>query len=272
MSRKFRFHVLGLPHTITNSEFSACAYTQKVLKFSKMMTDRGHTVIHYGHEYSDLQCTEHVTVLTNKEFEETYGTHDYKSTMFTFDMEHEAYKIFYKNAIEEVSKRKEKNDFLLPFWGVGGKPICDAHPDMIVVEPGIGYAQGHWSQFRVWESYAIYHAFCGLESVGQCQQNNYDVIIPNYFDIDDFDNTQEKEDYFLFVGRVYDGKGVNIVLQVCEYLGLKLKIAGQLDPVYEDFDWPENVEFVGYVDIEERKELIEEGIELLEVPWIDKDN
>ena len=149
-----------------------------------------------------------------------------------------------------------QNDFILPFWGAGVRPVCDAHPDMITVEPGIGYAQGHWAGYKVFESYSIYHAYCGLENVGKCNQSNYDVVIPNYFDLDDFDNTQEKEDYFLFVGRVYDGKGVNIALQVCEHLGLKLKIAGQLDPSYEHCIWPKNVEFVGYVDIKARKELM----------------
>jgi len=256
MKRKLRFHILGLPHTITNTEFSACAYTQKVLKFGKMMTDAGHTVIHYGHEDSELQCTEHVPVITNKVWEETYGTHDYKSKMFTYDVNDNAYQTFYKNAIEEVGKRKQKNDFILPFWGHGGRPVCDAHPDLITVEPGIGYSAGSWAHFKIYESYAIYHAMGGADSSGTCKQNNYDVVIPNYFDLDDFDATQEKEDYFLFVGRVYDGKGIQIAMQVCEHLGLKLKVAGQLDPTYENYNWPDYVDFVGYVDTEQRKELM----------------
>ena len=48
-----RFHVLGLPHTITNKDFSACAYTMKVWKFCKMMGSRNHEIIHYGHEDSN---------------------------------------------------------------------------------------------------------------------------------------------------------------------------------------------------------------------------
>jgi glycosyltransferase involved in cell wall biosynthesis len=258
MKNKLTFHVLGLPHTITNKEFTACAYTQKAWKFCKMMGERGHTIYHYGHEESDAPYAENVTVITNDVWKKVYGTHDYKAKLFTYNTEDEAYQTFYKNAIEEIGKRKQKNDFILPFWGAGVRPVCDAHPDLITVEPGIGYAAGHWASWKVFESYAIYHAYYGLNAVGSCIQNHYDTVIPNYFDISEFEFNDKKEDYFLYLGRVYDGKGVNIAIQVTEYLGYKLKIAGQVDSEgpYRDKQFPPHVEFVGYADVEKRKELM----------------
>lgn len=248
-----RFHLLGIPHTVSNKKYNACAYTQKIVKFGKMMKDRGHHIIHYGHEDSDLICDEHVDVLTNNDFEISYGSHDWKSKFFKFDTNDHAYQTFFKNAINEISKRKQKNDFLLPFWGSGVKPICDAHNDMIVVEPGIGYAGGHFARWKIFESYAIYHAYCGLKNVGQCNQDWYDVVIPNYFDLDDFEYNDKKEDYFLYLGRVYDGKGVNVAIQATEAANVKLVIAGQKE---EGYKLPNHVEYVGYADVETRKKLM----------------
>jgi glycosyltransferase involved in cell wall biosynthesis len=256
MKKSFRIHVLGLPHTITNEDFVACAYTQKAWKFCKMMAGRGHTIYHYGHEDSDTMADEDVTVITNEVWEEVYGTHDYKSKWFKYDMNDKAYQTFYRNAIREIDKRKQPGDIILPFWGAGVRPICDAHPDLLTIEPGIGYAGGHWAPYKIFESYAIYHAYCGLRNVGTCAQSNYDIVIPNYFDLDQFEYQEEKEDYFLFLGRVYTGKGVHIAQQVCEAAGVKLKVAGQLDPSYENYEWPDHVEFVGYAGVEERKELM----------------
>lgn len=248
-----RFHILGLPHTVTSKEYNACAYTQKVVKFGKMMTARGHTVIHYGHEDSDLICSEHVSVITNEDWKVAYGDHDWRKNFFKFDTGDHAYQTFYKNAIHEIGKRKQKNDFILPFWGAGVRPVCDAHSDLIIVEPGIGYAGGHWARWKVWESYAIMHAYYGLDAVGTCKQDWYNVVIPNYFDLDDFEFSAEKDDYFLFLGRVYDGKGVQIAMQVTEKLGKKLIIAGQ-NP--DNMAFSDNVEFVGYADVATRKKLM----------------
>ena len=249
-----RFHILGLPHTVTSKEYNACAYTQKVLKFGKMMKARGHEIIHYGHEESDLVCDEHVTVVTNDDLKIAYGNYDWRKNFFTYNTQDHAYQTFYKNAIREIGKRKQKHDFILPFWGSGVRAICDAHEkDMIVVEPGIGYAGGHWARWKVFESYAIMHAYYGMQGVGHCQSDWYDVVIPNYFDTDDFTYNENKEDYMLFLGRVYSGKGVHIAMQASEAAGCKLVIAGQKP---EDMRFTNNVEFVGYADVPTRKKLM----------------
>jgi glycosyltransferase involved in cell wall biosynthesis len=253
MSQKFRFHILGLPHTVTSKEYNACAYTAKVHKFGKMMMTRGHEVIHYGHEDSDLECSEHVTVTTNRDLEIAYGNYDWRRNFYRFDTGDHAYQTFYRNAIQEVGHRKRQHDFILPFWGSGVRPVCDAHSDMICVEPGIGYAGGHWARWKIFESYAIYHAWCGLESVGTCRQDWYEAVIPNYFDPEDFNFCKEKDDYFLFLGRVYSGKGIDIAIQVTKAVGQRLVIAGQ-NP--DNLTFPPHVEFVGYADVQTRRRLM----------------
>jgi glycosyltransferase involved in cell wall biosynthesis len=222
-----------------------------------MMKARGHYIIHYGHEDSDVICDEHVTVSTNKDLEIAYGNYDWRNNFFKFNVEDHAYKTFFKNAIEEVGKRKQPKDFILPFWGSGVRPICDAHQDMICVEPGIGYAGGHWARWKIFESYAVYHAYCNMTSCGTCKQDWYEAVIPNYFDLDDFEYREEKDDYFLFLGRVYEGKGIHIAVQMTQEIGVKLIVAGQqslksagIDPV------PPHVTEVGYADRETRKRLM----------------
>lgn len=262
---KFRIHVLGVPHTRTNLDYTACAYTMKAWKFCKMMKARGHYIMHYGVEGSCPDANENITVVSNEVYNRVYGEHNYKRHFFRYDPSDECYQTFYKNAIAEINKRKQPGDIILPFWGAGVRPICDAIPDLITIEPGIGYGDGSWAKYRVFESYAIMHGYGGPTAIQYCQPKWYDVVIPNYFDEDEFEFNGDKESrlkdpYFLFIGRVFDGKGVNIAIQVCQTLGVKLKVAGQLDESYENFPWNDQIEYVGYVGINERKELMKNAV------------
>lgn len=178
-----RFHVLAIPHTATNHEYSACAFTQKVLKFCAMMTERGHHVIHYGHERSEVKCTEHVTVTNDYVLNACYGKYNFYTQQFKHCTSDEAHQHFYKQAIIEVGTRKATGDFLLAFWGVGHAPITSAHSDMIVVEPGIGSFSDVSTPFSVFESYAVMHHNYG--KYGK-QPRFFDCVIPNYFDHRDF--------------------------------------------------------------------------------------
>jgi glycosyltransferase involved in cell wall biosynthesis len=65
-----------------------------------------------------------------------------------------------------------------------------------------------------------------------------------------------KRDYYLYLGRVVRGKGVDIIVEACSKLNLPLKVAGggpQLRELKNNSS--ENIEFLGEVSDEERVEL-----------------
>ena len=100
-----RFHLLGIPHTVTNDEYTACAYTAKVLKFGKMFTGQpGVEVFHYVHEDSNVCCDEHITVTTNDDLKKAYGSYDWRKEFFKFDNNDHAYTTFYENTLRELKK------------------------------------------------------------------------------------------------------------------------------------------------------------------------
>lgn len=246
---------------MTSKEYVGCAFTQKVLKFGKMMTNLGHEVIHYGHEDSNLVCSEHVAVVGRDEFHKAYGDCDWRSGPVRYSARDSVYQAFYKNSIREIEKRRQKNDFILAFWGRGVKPICDAHQKhSIVVEPGIGYSNGHWAFFKVFESYALMHAYWGLKMVEKCSPKWYEVVIPNYFDLDDFEYQRKKKSFVLFLGRVYEGKGIHIAQSATKEAGLKLVVAGQKP---QDVAFESHVEFVGFADSSKRRELLRDAMALI---------
>jgi glycosyltransferase involved in cell wall biosynthesis len=257
-----RFHILGIPHTLSVPEYSVCAFTTKVVRLCALLKSRGHTVIHYGHKDSNVACDEHVSVTDDEVLRRTYGDHDWRSKGFpNFAIDDFAYKTFYANTIAAIERRQQPGDFLLCMFGAGHKAVADGLKDLIVCEPGIGYPGGHFAPFKVFESYAMLHAFGGLDNVARMNNGMwYDVVIPNYYDLDDFEYSEEKEDYFLFLGRIGGGKGVHIAMQIAEATGDRLVVAGpgSIDGMGTRTNRPvsEYVECVGVAGVELRKRLM----------------
>lgn len=262
MRNKYRLHLLGLAHTKTNKDFLACAYTQKVFKMAKMMTDLGHEVYHYGAEGSDLQCTEHITCVTDAEQRYSYEDFNPRSnSVFQFNVNDKAYQKFNERAIEEINKRSERKDILLCSMGNIQKPIADAVDlnKILPCEMGIGYT-GAFANFRVFESYfwmAYIYGYMYPDPTS-CNGKYYDFVIPNYFDPDDFEFSKKKDDYYLYMGRINMRKGVHIAAQVVDNLGAKLIVAGIGDLKDVNVSSP-NVEYVGYADAKTRSELMKKA-------------
>jgi glycosyltransferase involved in cell wall biosynthesis len=257
-----RFHVFGLPHTVTRKDYSACAFTQKVLKFCKMMTDRGHTIYHYGHEDSDVICTEHITVTDNAVLQEAYGSYNWKKDFFQHNTADHAHKTFNIRAIAEVGKRVQKNDFALCFWGYAHQPIFEAYRDKLIpVEPGIGCPNQVCTPYAVYESYSIMNFVYGKYDKSP---HFYDAVIPNYFDSEDFEFCDTPKDYFLFVGRIIPSKGIELAVDITRRIGAKLYVAGQGDlAALCGGTIPDHVTVIGYVEPHERKDLMKNAKALL---------
>lgn len=290
---QMRFHVLAIPHTVTSPEYSGCAFTQKVLKFCKMMSIRGHEVLHYGHERSEVVCSTKIDIMDDQILERCYGRYDWRSEGFKHDSSDLAHTIFNMRAAEEVATRKKPGDYLLLFWGLGHSHVAKCHPDMIVVEPGIGSFNPVLAPHSVFESYAVMHHIYGRFNM---LPRPLDAVIPNYFDPDDFIDTSNADsklngianalahiiakrptelqpaylsvpyDYVLFIGRIIPSKGLQIAISACKAAKMKLLIAGQgildkaVDPGFDcclrPLDDPTGVTCIGYIEPIERSVLI----------------
>ncbi len=244
-----RFHVCALPHTQTTQDFSTCAYTNKVVGFCKMMKDLGHTVYLYAGEKNEAPCDELIQCISELERAAAVGDKHYVEASFDASLPH--WQTFNQNAINGIRQRAHPKDFICVIAGIAHKAIADAFPNMMTVEFGVGYA-GVFSKYRVWESYAWMHTCYGSAHPWKAQDADglwMDAVIPGYLDPAGFPFGPVKDDYYLFVGRMIERKGVQIAADVCKAKNVKLMLAGPGSP-------PDYGEYVGVVDPVRRGELM----------------
>jgi glycosyltransferase involved in cell wall biosynthesis len=80
--------------------------------------------------------------------------------------------------------------------------------------------------------------------------NFFDTVINGYFDTENFPMQLDKKDYYVYLGRMTQRKGVDIASQACEAAGVKLIMAGSGNYI------PKYGEYIGEVAAEDRAELL----------------
>lgn len=251
-------HYVALSHTQTTREFSCCAYSQKIRLLCRMLTRLGWRVVHYGVEGSEVEC-EHISVLDAETWARTHRAYDWRTAGFNTDPTLDTFKAFEAGAIAAIGERKQPGDLLLLPLGMVQKAIADAHPDLTVVEPGIGYGTT-FARYRVFESYAWMHHTLGRECqqqplevrrwAGITQPTACDAVIPNYLDLADFPVADKREDYVLHLGRAERLKGLGWAVAACRLAGARLLVAGQGHAETTDY------EYLGVLSIEERARVL----------------
>jgi glycosyltransferase involved in cell wall biosynthesis len=236
-----KLHVLVNPRNPTGLMNRIDPFAVHGYKYIKHLLPH-YEIIHYGIPTAQVPC-EHVDIYSNP------------GDVNTFNI----------LAGEQIAKRKTAGDMIICFFGADNRKACEMNPDCKWVEPSIGYrTSGVFSPYRVFTSYAQMHFFYGERGM-LLNPSWYDEVIPNPFTISEFDYQENKEDYFLYFGRVHEDKGVNLAIQVTEKLGKKLVIAGPTKDLshlgYSKV--PDHVELVGYAGPEKRNELMGKAKALL---------
>lgn len=258
-----RLHVVALPHTETTHDYFTCAYTQKVVKFAPMMLAQGYEVILYAGEVNTTPCTEHVPVVTREEQLAWFGEQT-QSMLPTiqWDPQLPYWRTMNQRVVAEIRKRLDpRNDLVLLIGGTAQQPIATALHEAVSCEFGIGYS-GVFSDYKVFESYAWMHHVYGLRR--QETGNFYDAVIPNYFDLNDFEVGHVAGDYLLFVGRLIKNKGPQVAAEIADRTGMPLVMAGNglIEQDGNTIRYPEgeikchDVTHVGPVGIEARAKLM----------------
>lgn len=236
-----RFHIPGLAHTVSHPDYTSCAFTQKIVKLCSMLTEHGHEVYHYGNAGSVVNAA-HEWITGDA------PDHDWRKHGFPAHDDPKEWGTFCYQVGQYIGQTKEPGDFLLCSYGSAHEPIAKLHPDLICVEPGIGYSGGHFAPYKVFESYAILNAYRGLAGVASMSSEHwYDAVIPNFFDETQFDYSPGGT-YLLFLGRCGEGKGLHIAQQIAQTTGIPLVIAGQGSLAYPGGQ--------GVVGIKERRLLL----------------
>lgn len=250
--------VFGVPHTITDPEFSHCAFTMKAYHLCKMMKDRGHEVIHVGVEGSTAPCSELIEAVPKKIFEQHYGHPGERFFNLETEGPFKQYHDLWAKTANKALKKKLKQPWTailgMTWGGTQRRAIEGLH--QYEVETGIGYRHT-WAPYRVFESYAWLHMQLG--AAAKFDGNAwYDAVIPNAFDPDMFGPVlpmSGRDGYYVYLGRLNDDKGVHLAVDIAKRMGKTLKICGQGDPSRFLKGNP-HVQYIPPVGVEGRRELL----------------
>ena len=251
-------HLVGIFHTIHSQAYSHCAFTGKALRFAKMMQRYDYPVVEYANAGSESEAHEKVILLSKDELETLAGKHT--NTAFwgdtaTLGTPHHGE--FERRLVEAMQSRVQPNDIICHPFGHAHSRLLQDFPKNIHVETGIGYPTLVDGTIRIFESYAWRHYHAGKDGR---QGTNYEWVIPNYFEINDWEPNYEPGQYIAFLGRIASCKGLDTLLEIAKNLPAgspKIALCGQGDAT--PWEHP-NIEYRGPITGAERSEYMRNAI------------
>jgi len=216
-----------------------------------MMNAQGYDVIEYSNAGSESKATEHVEILDHNEFNELYGDRDDKD--FYGDVAvvgSPGHQLFESKLIPRLQSRLKPRDIICHPFGHAHSRLLELFPSNQHVETGIGYPTTMEKAFHVYESYAWMHYHQGKENRNG---KNYEWVIPNYFDVSEWEPKYEKGTYLAFLGRICSMKGLDTIRELANYVDCPIYLCGQGDPT--PWEHP-NITYLGPISGKERSDFL----------------
>ena len=223
-----RLHLVGIFHTVHSSLYSHCAFTGKALRFPKMMAGTGHELIEYSNYGSEsVSASEKVEILNESEFDEFYGNRS-KQEFFGDRalIGSPGHSQFEKKLIPAMKDRVKDRDIICHPFGHAHQQLLEIFPNNLHIETGIGYSTLMRTSLKIYESYAWMHYHQGME---KRNGNSFEWVVPNYYDLDDWDVQVTPGKYLAFLGRITELKGLDTIRAIADYSPYPIVICGQGD-------------------------------------------
>lgn len=230
--KKPTLHIIGIFYTICNHNFDVCAFTAKVIKFSKMMQNQGYETIEYSNGESISGANEQVQMLTEHElttYINNFGSGYYMNLYRDYGLA----ATFENLLIPEMQKRVKPGDIICYPYGPVHTNVFSMFPLCHHVEIGVGYPAMKFGPLRIFESYAWMHYHKGLEKGeiplfdrGEALGSFYDFVIPNFYDTSEWEVSYDKGGYLLYFGRICELKGLVAIRDISEKLKETIQIWG----------------------------------------------
>ena len=235
-------HIVSLPHTVVSSDYSTCAFTGKVLRFSTMIhsiskdLQRKQLTPWVVHEYSNGQSN------SDADFHHVVLSHDQLMTLTRRTHKHHTYdqdignellnKVFKQRLLQLLRTHVRNGDIVLHVFGPDGD-VMNAVPHAKHVESGIGYEAGckpvhSVCPYRIFESVTWREYHTGGKQ--QTRGTNYQWVCPNYYDAHAWPLVEKPKcpDTVLYFGRVISTKGTATVVEVARRMPhLRFLLVGQ---------------------------------------------
>jgi glycosyltransferase involved in cell wall biosynthesis len=279
MSVPIRLHILAVPHTITRSEFSHCAFTSKVQRFGPMMRSVGFEVYHYGVEGSESGATKDFQLLTRTEWdrlridsyiflhpevsrEEAQGRIE-APTFIHNELSN------WDTPLAKEFRRRLRDVLAAEYRSTRTDIVCTPLPHMydsalegkpyVVVESGVGY-ENSFRNYRIFESYAWLNHTLGVEKK---PPQNYWFVMPILYNPYEFPLSLAPKPLRVgYLGRIVSSKGCGIIAETAKRMPhVQFVLCGGGDPT--PFLLSPNIVYKPSIHGDERGEFLGELVAFL---------